>query len=108
MDVISCIVAYEKLSRDVFELKTWRNRVTGAWNWAHGNGWFSAKALEDAIAEILECRLPVDESMNLEGRVRDVSFLDPLHHSCRVYVWIYRIQKTPLLTIEIASFPRWM
>ena len=91
MDVISCIIAYDKLSRDIFELKTWTMWAKGAYNWTTGNGWFSATALEQAIAEILEYRLPLAESAELEGLTHEASLRDPLEGSCKMCVAISKV-----------------
>jgi hypothetical protein len=53
-----------------------------------GNGWFSATALEQAVTEILQYRLPIAESVNLEGIVHEASLRDPLGGRCNMSVFV--------------------
>ncbi|KAL2059181.1 hypothetical protein ABVK25_000473 [Lepraria finkii] len=53
----------------------------GAYNWTTGNGWFSATALEQAIAEILEYRLPLAESADLDGLTHEAGLRDVVARS---------------------------
>jgi len=66
MDVVSCIIAYEKLSREVFQISPIFGQLKSTYSWVRGRGWFSASALEKAVVEILEYRLPLAESRLLK------------------------------------------
>lgn len=72
----------------------------GAYNWTTGNGWFSATALEQAIAEILEYRLPLAESADLDGLTHEAGLRDPLEGSCKMCI---AIPKASWLSIPNAN-----
>lgn len=89
MDVDSCIIAYEKLSREIFERKGWQYWV-GLVSVARdgvralrGNPWYDSEGLEKAIMEILRQRLPENEPELVDQNVRGVPLIDPLEGCCR-------------------------
>jgi hypothetical protein len=86
MDVDSCIIAYTKLSRDIFErrgLQYWGGGGIMAWKSLRGTAWFDATRLVKAIQEILEQRLSRDEFENSGGNVQEIMLLDPLADCCK-------------------------
>ena len=86
MDIDSCIVAYKKLSRDVFErrgVQYWGGRVVMAYNSIRGTAWFDAARLEKAIQEILEERLPRDEMIKNGSSEKETPMMDSLEGCCK-------------------------
>ncbi|KAH0562828.1 hypothetical protein GP486_002543 [Trichoglossum hirsutum] len=89
MDVVSCIVAYQKLSRDIFKRKGWRywgGVSNKPWDGVKGSPWFDSKDLEDAIVEVLEQRLPSDEMELTKASPREAPLLDSLEGNCKSLV----------------------
>ena len=86
MDVDSCIIAYQKLSRDIFERRGWHywgGQMVMGWDAMRGNSWFDPQKLEQAITEILEQRLPEDELDLVQGNVREVPLLESQEQLCK-------------------------